>query len=168
MIIVYLGCKPLDTFADFYSLGIISSTGHIFPFNLVLCAVCKERSLGRRIIVQKVFGLLEELPHILVSFDHLAVYEQLFHTVAYSILKMVGVVGFELTTLCSQSRCANQTALHPDKNLFYTRFLTFVKLVWFSKSISVASVMTAKHCPTVWRKHSHRLPIFCNNIINHH
>lgn len=28
---------------------------------------------------------------------------------------MVGVVGFELTTLCSQSRCANQTALHPDE-----------------------------------------------------
>ena len=27
---------------------------------------------------------------------------------------MVGVVGFELTTLCSQSRCANQTALHPE------------------------------------------------------
>ena len=27
---------------------------------------------------------------------------------------MVGVVGFELTTLCSQSRCANQAALHPD------------------------------------------------------
>ena len=26
-----------------------------------------------------------------------------------------GAVGFELTTLCSQSRCANQTALRPDK-----------------------------------------------------
>ena len=28
---------------------------------------------------------------------------------------LVGAVGFELTTLCSQSRCANQTALRPDK-----------------------------------------------------
>ncbi len=27
---------------------------------------------------------------------------------------MVRVVGFELTTLCSQSRCANQAALHSD------------------------------------------------------
>ena len=27
---------------------------------------------------------------------------------------MVGVVGFEPTTPCSQSRCANRTALHPD------------------------------------------------------
>jgi hypothetical protein len=28
--------------------------------------------------------------------------------------KLVGMVGFELTTLCSQSRCANQTALHSE------------------------------------------------------
>ena len=27
---------------------------------------------------------------------------------------MVGVVRFELTTPCSQSRCANRAALHPD------------------------------------------------------
>ena len=26
---------------------------------------------------------------------------------------MVGIVGFEPTTPCSQSRCANQAALHP-------------------------------------------------------
>ena len=26
----------------------------------------------------------------------------------------VGVAGFEPTTPCSQSRCANRTALHPD------------------------------------------------------
>ena len=29
-------------------------------------------------------------------------------------INLVRVVGFELTTLCSQSRCANQTALHSD------------------------------------------------------
>ncbi len=28
---------------------------------------------------------------------------------------VVGAVGFELTTLCSQSRCANQAALRPDE-----------------------------------------------------
>ena len=27
---------------------------------------------------------------------------------------LVGAVGFELTTLCSQSRCANRAALRPD------------------------------------------------------
>ena len=27
---------------------------------------------------------------------------------------LVGVVGFEPTTPCSQSRCANRAALHPD------------------------------------------------------
>ncbi len=27
---------------------------------------------------------------------------------------VVGAVGFELTTLCSQSRCANRAALRPD------------------------------------------------------
>ena len=31
----------------------------------------------------------------------------------YTMLIKVGVIGFEPTTLCSQSRCASQTALHP-------------------------------------------------------
>ena len=30
----------------------------------------------------------------------------------------VGVARFELATLCSQSRCANRTALHPETNFF--------------------------------------------------
>ena len=34
--------------------------------------------------------------------------------VTYPLL-LVRVVGFELTTLCSQSRCANQAALHSEK-----------------------------------------------------
>ena len=29
-------------------------------------------------------------------------------------LSFVGVAGFEPTTPCSQSRCANRTALHPE------------------------------------------------------
>ena len=29
----------------------------------------------------------------------------------------VGVAGFEPTTPCSQSRCANRTALHPEVSL---------------------------------------------------
>ena len=31
---------------------------------------------------------------------------------------LVGVVGFEPTAPCSQSRCANRTALHPEEVLF--------------------------------------------------
>ena len=30
------------------------------------------------------------------------------------LLLVVGMVGFEPTTPCSQSRCANQAALHPE------------------------------------------------------
>ncbi len=30
-------------------------------------------------------------------------------------LEKVGVIGFEPTTLCSQSRCASQAALHPER-----------------------------------------------------
>ena len=32
---------------------------------------------------------------------------------------LVGVPGFEPGTPCSQSRCANRTALHPEENLLY-------------------------------------------------
>ena len=32
-------------------------------------------------------------------------------------LPFVGVVGFEPTTPCSQSRCANRAALHPENHL---------------------------------------------------
>ena len=40
---------------------------------------------------------------------------------------VVGAVGFELTTLCSQSRCANRAALRPDvlKDLNYRDCLDF-------------------------------------------
>ena len=33
-------------------------------------------------------------------------------------VSFVGVAGFEPTTPCSQSRCANRTALHPEEVLF--------------------------------------------------
>ena len=33
---------------------------------------------------------------------------------------LVGVAGFEPTTPCSQSRCANRTALHPERFFFKT------------------------------------------------
>ena len=32
----------------------------------------------------------------------------------FSLLFFVGIPGFEPGTPCSQSRCANRTALHPD------------------------------------------------------
>ena len=34
--------------------------------------------------------------------------------------QFVGVAGFEPTTPCSQSRCANRTALHPERFFFKT------------------------------------------------
>ena len=34
-------------------------------------------------------------------------------------LKLVGAVGFELTTLCSQSRCATRLRYAPKKRAFY-------------------------------------------------
>ena len=40
----------------------------------------------------------------------------------------VGVAGFEPTTPCSQSRCANRTALHPE-TLFFFLCLSFSKAV---------------------------------------
>ena len=36
-------------------------------------------------------------------------------TIFDDCLFVVGVAGFEPTTPCSQSRCANRTALHPEK-----------------------------------------------------
>lgn len=38
---------------------------------------------------------------------------------------MVGVVGFEPTTPCSQSTCANQAALHTDKSLWKIRSVQY-------------------------------------------
>ena len=35
--------------------------------------------------------------------------------------QFVGVAGFEPTTPCSQSRCANRTALHPERFFFQNR-----------------------------------------------
>ncbi len=36
----------------------------------------------------------------------------------YLFCRSIGVAGFEPTTPCSQSRCANRTALHPEEVLF--------------------------------------------------
>ena len=38
------------------------------------------------------------------------------------LLFIVGVAGFEPTTPCSQSRCANRTALHPEISFFCAGF----------------------------------------------
>ncbi len=40
----------------------------------------------------------------------------------------VGVVGFEPTTPCSQSRCANRTALYPEKSYLNDPFDQFILL----------------------------------------
>ena len=39
----------------------------------------------------------------------------LCRTESAGVLNLVGAVGFELTTPCSQNRCANQAALRPDE-----------------------------------------------------
>ena len=52
---------------------------------------------------------------------------------------MVGVVGFEPTTPCSQSRCANRTALHPDGR-------------WEDKPPARIGVFPEKVCPEPCRR----------------
>ena len=42
---------------------------------------------------------------------------------AHYALFLVGVAGFEPTTPCSQSRCANRTALHPEEHCFSEKAL---------------------------------------------
>ena len=39
---------------------------------------------------------------------------------------IVGVAGFEPTTPCSQSRCANRTALHPELTNYEKAFDRFL------------------------------------------
>ena len=38
------------------------------------------------------------------------------------LFSCVGVPGFEPGTPCSQSRCANRTALHPEENFYCSAF----------------------------------------------
>jgi hypothetical protein len=40
------------------------------------------------------------------------------HAIFFKIKQIVGIPGFEPGTPCSQSRYANRTALHPEKNLY--------------------------------------------------
>ena len=40
---------------------------------------------------------------------------------------MVGVAGFEPATLWSQTRCASQTALHPDRSDEYSAIIGIAK-----------------------------------------
>lgn len=59
-------------------------------------------------------------------------------------LQLVGVVGFELTTLCSQSRCATRLRYAPTARIltcfltgsgFKGRFLNFSKLAYYEKPV---------------------------------
>ena len=71
----------------------------------------------------------------------------------------VGVAGFEPTTPCSQSRCANRTALHPE--LIFSKqllkiFLFFVGVAGFEPttpcSQSRCANRTARHPELVFFK----------------
>ena len=57
----------------------------------------------------------------------------------YSSLPFVGVVGFELTTPWSQTRCANRTTLHPDKS--YTRELNRLSYLSLKCSAKVPTII---------------------------
>ena len=48
------------------------------------------------------------------------------HFIVTPDFPVVGVAGFEPTTPCSQSRCANRTALHPDVFLKSVAKVTFI------------------------------------------
>ena len=48
---------------------------------------------------------------------------------------MVGVAGFEPATPCSQSRCANRTALHPEINTISCSFIAAAKVQKEMKTI---------------------------------
>ncbi len=52
--------------------------------------------------------------HIKVNGEQKNILYNLCYCIDYKGLSSVGVAGFEPTTPCSQSRCANRTALHPE------------------------------------------------------
>jgi len=41
---------------------------------------------------------------------------------------LVGAVGFELTTLCSQSRCATRLRYAPNNQIFYYDYIFFTSI----------------------------------------
>ena len=54
------------------------------------------------------------------------------------LLYFVGIPGFEPGTLCSQSRCANRTALHPEETLLisvckYKGFFLYYQIFYSKK-----------------------------------
>ena len=56
--------------------------------------------------------------------------------IEYSSSFIVGVAGFEPTTPCSQSRCANRTALHPDNIRLFTKAMQRYTFLLIHASIS--------------------------------
>ena len=61
---------------------------------------------------------------------------------AFIVYEMVGAAGFELATLCSQSRCATRLRYAPTARIltcfstgsgFKGRFLNFSKLAYYEK-----------------------------------
>ena len=57
----------------------------------------------------------------------------------------VGVAGFEPTTPCSQSRCANRTALHPVQNFSFV-----IHRILIAESVSVISVKRVQRYSLFW------------------
>lgn len=74
-----------------------------------------EKLLARPTGIEPVTARLEGGCSIRLSYGRVAVSRLIYRAIGLLAGKLVGAVGFELTTPCSQNRCANQTALRPDE-----------------------------------------------------
>ena len=89
-----------------------------------------ELLLVHRTFVQKVFWPLAELPHRYASFLHLAVFSQLFHTLAYnspnSILQHTNYLGMYSSSMNRYDPIFNvlQYALHPPAVIIVQKDMT--------------------------------------------
>ena len=64
-----------------------------------------------------------------------------------ALIFTVGVAGFEPATLCSQSRYANRTALHPE--ILFSYMLKSSKILFISSSVTNPFVLTTIRCLNV-------------------
>ena len=68
---------------------------------------------------------------------------------------LVGAVGFELTTLCSQSRCANRAALRPDWRMGIYRYAEILsiqfEIIFLFSKLSVYFYLKFNFLPTSYR-----------------
>lgn len=98
--------------------------GHITPIRNQTFVGVGERSEED---VDRVEKRATELDAIILGLENFYPGAALLSTALFSTLyflalkaKKIGVIGFEPTTLWSQTRCASQTALHPVSKLVFS------------------------------------------------